>query len=88
MGHAKCSVDCWWADGDGWGGDVDREPVGALALLWLAVDALMHRDPTFEAAHINLEREKRKQADALRLIPMKQRRIQSLLKNQKKHKGR
>lgn len=47
----------------------------------------MHRDPTFESAHINLEREKRKQAESLRLIPMKQRRIQALLKKQKKHKG-
>ncbi len=48
----------------------------------------MHRDPTFEQAHANLEREKRQQAEAQRLIPMKQRRIQALLKKQKKHKGR
>lgn len=66
-----------------WCAGVDRLSVGALGCLWLASGALMHRDPTFEQAHANLEREKRRLAALPQLIVQKQRRIRVLLKRVK-----
>lgn len=66
-----------------WFAGVDRLSVGALGCLWLASDALMHRDPTFEQAHANLEREKRRLAELPQLIVQKQRRIRVLLRRVK-----
>ena len=41
---------------------------------------MMHRDPTFEQAHANLEREKRKAAELPVVIMRKRRRIQAALR--------
>lgn len=61
-------------------------PVDSLVRVWLAGGALMYRDPTFEQAHANLEREKRRLAELPQLIIQKQRRIRVLLKKAKVRK--